>query len=81
MIRLVELILVVLALVVLITQVLIPAFANRKLFPMFREAGNIEKELAEVKQEQYEEILRDELEAEKEKLQKVKQRGGSDENP
>ena len=81
MIVIIELILSIVVALLLVTQVLIPAFANRKLFPMFREAGNIEKELAEVKQEQYEEILRDELEAEKEKLQKVKQRGGSDENP
>ena len=81
MIVIIELILSIVVALLLVTQVIIPAFANRKLFPMFREAGNIEKELAEVKQEQYEEILRDELEAEKEKLQKVKQRGGSDENP
>lgn len=81
MIRIVELILVVLALVVLITQVLIPAYANRKMFPMFRGAGEVEKELAEVKQEQYEEILKEELEAEKKKLHKVKQKGDSDENP
>ena len=81
MIVIIELILSIVVALLLVTQVIIPAFANRKLFPMFREAANIEKELAEVKQEQYEEILRDELEAEKEKLQKVKQRGGSDENP
>ena len=79
MIRIVELILVVLALVVLITQVLIPAYANRKMFPMFRESGEVEKELAEVKQEQYEEILKEELEAEKKKLHKVK--GNENENP
>ena len=81
MIRIVELILVVLALVVLVTQVLIPAYANRKMFPMFRESGEVEKELAEVKQEQYEEILKEELEVEKKKLQQVKQKGSSDENP
>lgn len=70
MLRIVELILSVIVLIVLVTQVLIPAFANRKIFPLFRKAGELEKELAEIKQEQYEEILAEALEEEKKKLHK-----------
>jgi hypothetical protein len=46
-----ELLLVAAAIALLITQVLVPLFLGKQLFPLFRKQGRLEAELAEVNQE------------------------------
>jgi len=45
-----ELLLVIFSLVVLITQLILPAINGQKLFPFFRKQGKLEKELDDAKQ-------------------------------
>lgn len=52
---------VVLAILLILTQVLLPAYRGQKLFPLFRAQGKLESKLAEVIQEQEEEKVLDEI--------------------
>ena len=73
MIRLIEFAVLFLFVVVVATQVLIPAYMGRRLFPMFRKPADIEQEIADVKEELYEVALEHDLETAKQHLEEVKQ--------
>lgn len=59
--RVVEIAGVIFAFVVIITQLVIPAYRGQKLFPIFRTQGKLEAKLAEVVQEDEEEKVLDEI--------------------
>ena len=61
LIRVIEIALVFLALVVLMFQVLLPAYMGRRLFPMFRKSAEVEQKIVDVKEELYVDELKEEL--------------------
>ena len=68
MIYIAEIVFSILAVVFLVSQVLIPTVLGRKMFPMFRGPGEIEKKIVDVHEQLYEKCLEEELEEEKKKL-------------
>lgn len=73
MIRLLEIVGLLLVLLTAVTQVVIPAYMGRRLFPMFQKPADIEQEIAKVKEELYEVELEKDLAAVKQQLNEVKQ--------
>ena len=73
MIRVLEIVTLFLFLLVIVTQVGIPAYMGRSLFPLFRKPTDIEQEMAKVKEELYEVALEKDLAAAKQQLEEVKQ--------
>ena len=61
-----------LALLFFITQLALPAFNGTKLFPMFRREGKLQKRMADVKQEQREHDLADDVHKAQSKLRRKK---------
>lgn len=70
--RLFGMVIVVFMIAVVITQVLVPALMGTKLFPMFRKSRiALEGQLAEVREQLNEKVLKDELSRLKAKLNPV----------
>ena len=56
----------------IITQMILPAVYDRKLFPLFHKTGELEKELIEAKQDGDDARLAKEVEQEKSKTAEIK---------
>lgn len=56
--KLVEVVLLVVIAVFCVSQIILPAYKNRLMFPLFRKQGKLEKKEAELNQLKVEEALR-----------------------
>lgn len=68
MIRALELIGVLVAVLTFVTQIFIPVMQDRKVFPIFRKTAELEKEISNIKQAQYDAELEHEVEVLKDQL-------------
>lgn len=80
----IEIVVVLLLLIVGITQVVIPLWNNRPLFPAFRDPGKVEYELGEVEEELHSLELEKEVMTKKKKIEEMKRtlhsKDGTDED-
>lgn len=70
-IRFFEALVLVASLLLVVTQIFIPALRGRMLFPLFRKASVLEKELAEVYQVKYEAEIEEKIEEVKHEVEEA----------
>lgn len=73
--RILEIAIILVLLVLIVTQILLPIIQGRALFPLFRDEGKLWMEDADIEQQIAEEKLRQEVEAKKVALDKLRQQG------
>lgn len=65
--KVIEIVLIVSFAVFVISQMIVPPFRGRPMFPLFRKQGKLEKEAAELKQAAFEKELEDKINQQREK--------------